>query len=270
MNATLSSATVGLLEATTTSTAIANNLSISPLELFLLFGGGVLLYLTLRLIRWGFPLLPIGPSLKARLVKIGPLAELVVWMIYITSTIAWSLKGNPQVRMLALGGLVVLVLVALWFAIRDYLSGVILRTESHINIDDEVTVGDASGHVRSLRARGLELEQAHGDTLFVPYRHVRDAMLLKRRRKLAVARHTFVVNIPANVTPTAARACIREATLLSHWISPSDAPRVAAIDHDRLEVTIYTLSDTHVADVERVVREALASISGAAMHGASE
>lgn len=244
--------------------ANADALSISPLELFLLFGGGVLLYLLIRVVRWGFPLLPIAPSLRARLSKMSPLAELVVWMIYVTSALAWSLKGNPQMRMIALAGLVVLVLLALWFAIRDYLSGVILRIEGHIAPDDEITVGDASGHVLALRARGVELEQAHGDTLFVPYRHVRDAKLLKRRRKLAVARHTFVIDIPASVTPTDARACIHEATLLSHWISPSDAPRIAALDHDTLEVTIYTLSDTHVADVESVVRDALAALSNSA------
>lgn len=235
--------------------------SISALELVLLFGGALLLYALIRAVRWGFPLLPMSTSRRATWRRAGPLAEVGVWMVYLASAIAWTLQGYPVTRLVALGVLAALVVAALWFVIRDYLSGVVVRTEHHVQPGDRIQVGEVHGTLKRLGARVCEIELAHGDVVVMPYRLIREAAITRRRTKLAAARHHFTLTIPEGVTPTMAREAIRQAALLSHWIPPSDEPQIETRDQRTLTVTVHALTDARAGDVEATVRAALTALS---------
>ncbi len=235
---------------------------ITPLEVLFVFLGGVVLYLFVRVVRWGFPLVPMAPERRDRLARVAPLAEVVLWMVYLVSVIAWTLQGFPMARLVALALLVVALVLAIWFLVRDYLSGVVLRTERWVRVGDVIRIGEVEGEVRRFGARQVELVQAHGDRVFLPYRAVREATVVLRRTRRDAVRHTFEVAIPASVAPTAARSAVRRAALLSHWISPSHEPTIVARDARTLEVTLHALTDIHASDVEAHVRAAVEGLTG--------
>lgn len=231
--------------------------AISTLEVLLVIAGGVLLFLFVRLVRWAFPLLRIAHGGLATWARIGPLAEALLWLVYLVSVIAWTLQEHHLVRLVALGVLALGVVVAIWFVIRDYLSGVILRTEGAVSVGDVVRVGEIEGQITRFRARAVELELSHGDRVILPYRALRDAPIVRRRTHRAAVRHTFSLGLPAGLGFDAARSAIRRAALLSHWVSPSHDPKITARDRATLEVTVHALTDVRAAEVEQVVRDAL-------------
>ena len=235
--------------------------TISALELLLIFVGGMVLFGLIRAVRWVFSLLKMPTTTRQRLRRAAPIIEVSVWMVFVASVIAWTLQGHPIVRLLVLGLLALVVVVALWFLIRDYLAGVVFRTEMTIRRGDTIRFGGYEGTVKRFGARTMTLELTHGDVAFVPYREVREAVLVRRHRRLASTRHTFDIEVPPTLGIAEARATVRRAALLNHWSSPSDEPHIAPIDHDSMRVTIYALGDARSADIEAGVRNALAAAS---------
>jgi len=248
----------GLLDAI----EVADAPSISPLELLFVFLGGVALYLFVRVVRWGFPLVPMTRERRARWARIGPIGEVVLWLTYLVSVIAWTLSGYPSVRLVALGFLVLVLIVAVFAVIRDYLSGVVLRTEGAVRIGDVVRVGEVEGRVARFRARVVEIDMLHGDRVVLPYRELGREAIVRRSRQRAAVRHTFAVPVPAGAPVEVVRDAIRRAALLCHWVPPSQDPTIAPLADGGLEVTIHAMTDVRTADVERVVRAALAALPG--------
>lgn len=244
--------------------------AISTLEILLIIAGGVLLFLFVRLVRWAFPLLRIARGGLASWARVGPLAEALLWLVYLVSVIAWTLQEHHLVRLGALGALALGVVIAIWFVIRDYLSGVILRTEGALSVGDVVRIGEIEGQITRFRARAVELELSHGDRVILPYRALRDAPIVRRRTHRAAVRHTFTLALPSEVGFDAARSAIRRAALLSHWVSPSHDPKITARDRGTLEVTIHALTDVRAAEVEQVVRDALRDAAETAPERAAE
>ena len=240
---------------------VADAPRISPLELLFIFLGGVALYVVVRFVRWGFPLVPMSRERRASWVRVGPIAEVVLWLTYLVSVIAWTLSGYPSVRLLALGLLALVLVVAGFSVIRDYLAGVILRTEGAVEVGDVVRVGDVEGKVARFRARAVELDMAHGDRVVLPYRAVGQAAIVRRSRQRSAVRHSFVVAVPPGTPADTARHAIRRAALLCHWVPPSQDPTITALPSGGLEVTIHAMTDVRTADVEAAVRAALAAVA---------
>jgi len=240
----------GILEAGPTITA---------LELLLIVAGAVVLFLFVRVVRRGFTLLRRTRTSLAGWAPLGPMAEALLWLVYLVSVIAWTLKDYYLVRLGALAALALAAVIAVWFVIRDYLSGVVIRTEAAMARGDVVRIGDIEGQVLRFRARGVELELSHGDRVLLPYRVIRDAPLVRRRTHLAAVRRSFSVPVPPDLGIDATRETVRRAALLSHWVSPSHDPKVTAVDEATLEVTIHALTETRAVEVEQVVRAAVAA-----------
>lgn len=246
-----------LAAAAEASAEVAGAPSLTLFEIFMIFIGAVALFAVTRLVRWVFPLVPLRREQRELLGRLGPLAEVVIWLGYLVSVIVWVLTGDPIIRLVALVGLATALIVAAWSFIRDYLTGVLLRTEGTLALGDVVRVGDVEGTVRRLRARAAELDLPDGDRVVIPYRSLGDNAVVRRIARRVTVRHTFALDLPAGIGVEQARDRVRRAALLCHWVPPRHEPKFLAREGRTLEVTVYTLSDLRAADVEAVLREAL-------------
>ncbi|TNF27379.1 MAG: mechanosensitive ion channel [Deltaproteobacteria bacterium] len=236
---------------------VADAPSISPLELLFVFLGGVALFVVVRVFRWAFPLIPMTRERRARWARVGPIGEVVLWLTYLVSVLAWTLSGYPSVRLMALGFLVLVLVVGVFAVIRDYLSGVVLRSEGAVRVGDVVRVGEVEGTIARFRARAVEIDMAHGDRVVLPYRELGREAIVRRSRQRSAVRHTFTVELPAGASSEAARDTIRRAAVLCHWVPPRQEPKIAPLPSGALEVTIHAMTDLRTADVEAAVRAAL-------------
>ena len=237
-------------------------LDLSASDVALVLAAAAALWLLGRAARWAFRLLPLGRSARARWSRFAPLVEGAVWLLFAVSALAWTLTGHPEVRLVALALVALGVVAAAWSTVRDYVSGVVLRSEGTLAVGDAVRVGEVEGLVTRLGGRAVELELPRGDRLVLPYHRVGASAVVRRTRARAAHTyaHTFTVAVPAALTPEVARQRVRRVVLTSHGVPPRHPPKIALAGSGHLEVTLHTLTDTRAAEVEGAVRAALSAL----------
>lgn len=229
--------------------------TVSAFELLVLFAGGLALLSGFRLVRLFSSRWPMPSELRQRYQRAVPVLEAVVWMVYLVSATAWLLQGFPLLRLLALGCLTLMLVVALWFLVRDYLGGLVLRAEGSLRVGDRVRVESMDGVVRELGVRSVVLELAHGERVVLGYRAVREAVVVRQQARLLARPSRFVVEVPADAPLAAAFRAVHRAVLLQPWVPPAATPLLDRVD-GALEVTVGVLGVGRDAEIEQAVRAA--------------
>lgn len=231
-------------------------------QVLVLLLSAALVYAVVRVTPVLFQGLVVSPSRREALARYGPPAELAAWVTYLALAGVWLWTrdgGSDGLRAIVLlvGLLGVMTLAGGWRTFRDYLSGVVLRSEGSWRVGDRVRVGDVEGVVLRLGYRTVELQRQDGDVVFVPYARLSGDLLVRRHAEGDVVRHTFVVSCPNDLGPAYVVPRVREAALLHHWSSPGHDPGVQVAPDGSLRVTIHALSEARVPQVEAAVRSAV-------------
>ncbi len=235
--------------------------TINAIPVLLALAGALLLFGIIRFVRGLTPRLPLPRVWHERFARSGPIIELFAWSIYVAISIAWLFEGNSVATIVLLAALVVMVVVAAFFAIRDYLTGVIVRVERFARVGDLIKVPDRGvGEVTNLGTRFAEIELPNGDVVLMPYGEVGRKSVVRTQRGRNAPRHSFVVALPAGVPSARAQSVAYNAALLSHWAAPKYDPRVRAVDGATLEVTVQPIVALRSDDLELAVRQALAAL----------
>lgn len=230
---------------------------ISALEILIVLALGLALFGGIWAVRRVAPLVPMLRVQRERLARFGPVIELFVWVTYLAASIAWLLGSYPIVRFVALGVIALAVILASWFAIRDYLAGVILRAERAYRVGDDLVVGEVTGRVKNLGFRTLEVELKGGHSVFLPYSKISQTAMTRGDGE---SRHRFTLEVAPGVDVTAARRAILRGVLLSHWSSPRHDPQIRALGGRRFEVRVRCLAEERAVDLEQAVRRSVAEL----------
>jgi|GEM_PF-2358988 len=257
---TLVGQTTGDTETATTLAEVAaeQGWSISAIKVLIVIAAALLLFGVIRALRSFLPTLQLPRVWRERSERFGPIFELFVWSIFAAVAIAWLLEGNRLATAILLAAGVVLVVVAGFFAIRDYFAGVIIRVERFARVGDRITVDDLEGEVITLGTRFAELQLLNGDLVQLPYSALSRANIVRSQRAGEAPRHTFVVSLPKGLNSARGQQLAYNAVLLNHWAAPRHDPVVRALNTETLEITVQPIVGTRADELEIAVRQALA------------
>lgn len=226
-----------------------------------LFWGGALgasYFIFSRLI----DILPWSDDRRTSLSRMRPLVGLLLLLVFSLFAAHTLFERYPSIQPLAL----LLVLVAFFTAsrsqLRDFFAGVAIRAENSCQVGDHIRVGEISGRIIDLGPRAITLETAEGDKALVPYSEASRLPLVQTRLKKGGASHTFELPLPNAVPFSTASAVIEGAALAHHWSSIARPPEVHRGTGQLIEITVYSLTGEHVAEIEAAVRRALEKVSG--------
>lgn len=201
--------------------------------------------------------LPFSDDRRASLSRLRPLVGLLLLLIFSLFAAHTLFERYPDILPLAL----LLVLVAFFTAsrnqLRDFFAGVAIRAENSCQIGDHIRVGEVSGRVIELGPRAITLETTEGDKALLPYSEASRLPLVQTRLKKGGASHTFELELPDSIPFPTASAVIEGAAFSHHWSSIARPPEVHRSSDQRIEVTVYSLTSEHVAEIEAAVRQAL-------------
>ena len=236
--------------------------TISAFELLLVFAGALALLSALRVLRTLVARWPMPSDRRERWQRAEPVVEAVTWLLYLVSATAWLLHEAPLLRLGVLGCLALALTVALWFWVRDYLGGLVLRAEGSVSVGDHVRVGTLDGVVRAMGARGLELDLPRGERAVLGYRVLREATVVRPHGEALAQSATFVVPLPEAVPMPALFEAVDRTLTLHGWVPPAEVPRLARVAGG-LEVSVGVLVRGRDDEVVAAVRRALARLGGA-------
>ena len=153
--------------------------------------------------------------------------------------------------------LLALLLGAAWFAIRDLVTGAVLRAEEVYEAGQWIRVDDVDGRIRSVGARTLEIEREDGTRIRIPYTSIARARLVRAPRTEDPTGHTFSVELPPRLGPVRMLPVIRAAARNCFFVSATRDPQIHVTSGPaghRYDVTVFTLDRTFLPEVEAAVR----------------
>lgn len=229
------------------------------LDCVLAIASGLVLVLVLRAARVVLDAIPMSRGRRALVTRIRPLAGAVLVLVYVALGARWLLeRGEPQ-TWIAFGLALVVLAAAAWPALRDLIEGVLVRSSHTLAVGDRVQVGAVRGRVQRLGYRHVVIEATDGELAVVPYRLVATTPILRSPADERSTFHVFRIPVPAHRGIAEAKRIVREAALLCHWSSIARPPQVIATDDGELEITVFPIAPDHAAEIERVLRRALAT-----------
>ena len=228
----------------------------SVFDLFLLTLGAVGLIAILRLVAFGFRILPVPQQIRDSLQRFAPVLGLTVLVAYVASGVAFLLTREPEFAAVLLSLVGVLIIFA-WAPLYDLIGGVAFRFGRWCHEGDQVRVGDVEGRVLRISMRALVIQTREGDEAVVPYSKITRETLRRTQSVSGAHVHAFVLDTPEGSDFVSLKQTAIRAALRCHWASVVHPPKVERRGRGTLEVSIYALDADHAPMVEAAIRTAL-------------
>jgi len=165
--------------------------------LFLLLTAGI--FLVIYLFRIIIPLIAHGIFNINRLRKYFTIVEGVIWLVYLLTSAIFFLKHNIVFSVLLF---LFLSLLFYWysrFALRDFIAGLVFKSENQFSISDIIEVGDFTGEIKKFHYRNIEIETEKGKMILIPYSVLLGITGSPRNISDTVLTYSFEITIPAKL-----------------------------------------------------------------------
>ncbi len=195
------------------------------------------------------------------LLRLFPAVETLVWLIFLYWAAHFVLGYNP-VFMAAY--LVILAAVGawfFWFALRDIIAGVVLQLQDVYRNGQEIRVDNLEGVIRKVGKLGLELEQADGERIKIPYSRISGNVHTKIEPGEQVRRTRFSMAIPRRGNVNDVITQLRFQLLTMPWIQPGSEPEISLLAEQNekfeFEIILHVVNKNFIPEIEKALREKL-------------
>lgn len=175
------------------------------------------------------------------LLRIFPLIELLFWLWYAFWS-ARQLFGHTEWYSGIWAAMILLSLISLaWYIFRDFLAGVILRTENALEPGQMINSQDIRGQIRKIGYRSLELESQDGSIIKVPYSLLSKQVLGIDRALDKGQGQVMAIIIPAQSNAEIIREMLYSRILEMPWIAPGKEidVRIKRMDSESYKAEIH-------------------------------
>ncbi|MDY0200332.1 MAG: mechanosensitive ion channel domain-containing protein [Bacteroidales bacterium] len=220
---------------------------------FLLFA--VVIFLVLRyLSRW---LANVSTSswLHNLLVRLFPLIEFIVWFAFGLWVFNNLLGSYSYYHIIIVSLALAIVLILGWYFLRDFISGIILKTEIPFEKQQRIGVGGVDGILVKVGYRSLEIETTNNQRIKIPYSKLASSSIHLFNQNEYTHSHKVTFKVDCDKPIHEIEANISRFLLLLPWVAPSSEPNVKVeqqADGDNMvTVNYYTVADRNAALVNQ-------------------
>lgn len=213
--------------------------------------GLLLLFRVLTLIN---RVMPIAKIVKTYISYLLPLVELLAWLGFLAWVLRSVYQANDTVGLIVLGVVMICLIAPVWFLLRDFLYGLVLKLQRTIDLGKIIEFDDKKGIVKHAGHFSFELENEHGGVDSIPYGKIRSKILStlggnKYFEKQLISLH-FQSALPSNQLLTV----LKQTIMHSPWMIVSQEPIVHHLSHENnqyeAEVFVYVLKKEHAEKIK--------------------
>lgn len=220
---------------------------------------GFALFFAMQLINRMALLIPGESRWRNLLLRSLPLAELVVWLTFAFWAAAIVFDALPYRGIVQSAMALVLVVALGWYVLRDFLSGVLLKSESGFSKGQSIKTGFVSGKITAVGYRTLLIETEKGEKVRVPFSKLGDAIISTPPQKGQSHSHMLRFLVPEGSSRGSLPAKVSKTLLNMPWIIAEEEPTVNFV-HDAegqlmLEVKFSVLKEEHALLVQHKLQE---------------
>lgn len=219
----------------------------------------LLLLIIFRIFKFFLPVIFRNINKKRVIKRYFPIIELISWCIYFIWSIHLFSKNNTTMLFLPITLLSIIMLIISWYAFRDILAGIVMKTDRSCKINEVVRINDITAKIIAFRYRNLQLETLSGETIFIPYTKVYNHIMVKEHPAELIVSHSFQMNIPVKIFHDNTLDEVKQYILSMPWASINKLPQIHILEEKEdfvtLKATIFALEKDFLFHIEQRVRK---------------
>jgi small-conductance mechanosensitive channel len=157
-----------------------------------------------------------------------PLAEFVVWTLYVFWALHQLLSNRFYYQELVVILIVVLTLLFSWFILKDFLAGIIFKMEHNFRLHDRVRINNTYGNLKKLGYLTIQLENESGEFEIYSYSKISGQKIVRINAAGVYQKFELRIRISHNEPNLAQK--IRNLVLNCSWSSPHHEPLVKIVE----------------------------------------
>lgn len=234
---------------------------VSEIIIIKLVIAGLMLFLVLWALKFVWSRLTIRRTYKTKLDRLFPMVEGLLWMGYLL----WCIKQLiPEGLGNSLGVLAVVLLVfgmLFWFIVRDFLSGIILKSEGSLKINDWVRVKGIEGKITRMGQRSMVVVTQSGETVNIPYSTLSGEISIKPNPSEKLRSHAFEITIPKELALEITIEEIKRIVLNAPWSAIIKVPEIKLLNESpsgyHFEINIYSVKQIYFQKIKDYLKDRL-------------
>jgi len=186
-----------------------------------------------------------------RILPIIDLATVAIVIFWITFRIFRDSEALPIIT-----SVVAIILLGLlgWFWGRDFVAGIILKSENYFERNKKIQLNNKSGRIIKTTLRYLEFETDDGETIRVPYSKISSDYFSKLSPDEKYESHLITLNVNEIADTKTLRESLRKNIYNSPWYLAAKEPVIEIISSAeagyKINLNVYTINSSH-ADLIR-------------------
>lgn len=188
-----------------------------------------------------------------------PIFELILWLLFFAWAIQFFLKSNHLYAVIISIVTLTLMLMFAWFAMKDFIAGVIFRTSEKYSKKDYVKIMNYTGKIIDYTNRSLEIETDKGERIIIPYSKALDCIIVRTSPAEMMQNHTFKLSVNKNKALNLIIDEIKLAIIHLPWSSIKKESKIKLFTEDsdffHLEITVYAFEEEYFYQIEDYIRK---------------
>lgn len=189
-----------------------------------------------------------------------PILELVAWITFIFWSTTYTLSGKSYYTVLVVVLVIVLVILLSWFLVRDYIAGVLLKSQQIYKNGQNIKTAQYSGRITRMGNLHLSLQTESGESARIPYSLLSNSVILKQKQDYADT-NSFTLTVPQSLSKEAWTKKLEADILFSPWVSTKANPVIKIIEETNnsfvFSISVVTLNPEHALHLETLLKKSL-------------
>jgi len=194
-------------------------------------------------------------NVKRILLRTFPLVEFVIWLGFGFWVLSQAYSDSEYYHLLISAAAGSLVLIVGWYFLRDFIAGIILKTEIPFENNQHIRTSQEEGTLKKLGYRSIEIESSNGELVKIPFSQLATNSIHLQNIDETMQGHETIVNISSKVPIQEAKDHLTREILLLPWASITHQPIIKIIEQgsemNTYKVHFHSISDRHAAYISQ-------------------
>jgi len=190
--------------------------------------------------------------------RVLPLSEGIVWFLFWS----WALRSIFEEQIIYFLGVLVIVLVVLvwvsWFAIKDFIAGVVLKFEAAFQEGEQINIQNVKGIVKHLGYFSLEIQTEQGEKINIPYSSISGQVRRKLEDTELFKSYSFELTIAKDIGTPDVFEKLRITSINAPWTSINKLSQFHLLKENdtfySFKVVIYSLDTKYFQAIKNYIQ----------------
>ncbi len=224
------------------------------------------LFRVLNIVLHKFVMIPL--KLKYHLGYVLPAVELVAWVTLLLMIARFTYQTESYFAFALLIVLLALLAVPLFFVVRNFIAGVVLRLQYRLTEGMNIETEGVSGVVKKVGYLGLEIEDTSLDIYSIPYHALQSKTLIRQGNNPFLKKGTLRFELPLETDLSTLCMRLKKEVLNTPWAAISQPPVVEkAIEKNGkaiIHIGVFMPDKSYAGRIQHTVLSAFSTDPGTA------